>query len=762
MRRYITAVCILLAMVAVVSGCSKSPEEKKKDYLESAQKYLDKGKNAEAAIQYQNALQITPDDVKTLVSLGEVQLKLNRPQEAYAAFSRAAQADPKNVKAREYLASMLLLAKKYDLAEKQASAILQNDPKNVLAREIQAQTFFMTGKKEQGIKVMEELLKTQSPTEDLYVNGIQMYMAVGRSDDALSLISGGAKLFPKSPRLRFLASDIYAFKNDVESARKWAEDAYRVAPDNVTAGVALAMFYVRHQMPDLYQGQLAQLKTRFPKSPEPLILESTMLRQKRDPDGALKAARKALELKDTTQTRTLIAQILLEKNDVAQAKKVLTETVEKDSKAIFPRILLAQIFLDEKDSAKAIEQLGEPLKTAPRNPEVASTAAQAYLLKGDVKRSREIVDDALKENANNVMLRRMKAKIHFLQGEYKDALAQTDLLNKNSVKTPDLLYIGALSALRLGNTQTAAAYVQSLKGSVPNEWMTFHAEILLSLAKKDIQGAYRVADKAVTLYPGNEEALGLYGFTAARAAGRPTAIAKITAACGKANTSGCHMVLSALLEGSGKKNEALAEIRKAIGLEPDKTMLTHALAQFYARNNMTKDALNEYEKILNKKPDDLNAATMLGMLYQSTGDMKAAKKVYTYILEKNPKDGRAANNLAWILADEGKKSDLDEALRLAQTAKDMYPDDPRIADTLGYVYLKKGLPDNAMGQFQMASEKLPGEPTILYHMALALVDLGRANDAAGYLKKSIAGTEGFKEKPQAQALLARIQSGKKK
>jgi tetratricopeptide (TPR) repeat protein len=153
---------------------------------------------------------------------------------------------------------------------------------------------------------------------------------------------------------------------------------------------------------------------------------------------------------------------------------------------------------------------------------------------------------------------------------------------------------------------------------------------------------------------------------------------------------------------------------------------------------------------------------MLALLHQSSGNLDDAQKVYKYILDKNPKNGLAANNLAWVLAEKGKKSDLDEALKLAQTAKDMYPDDPRVADTLGYVYLKKGLPDNALGQFQMASEKLGDEPTILYHMALALMDLKRDTEAVSYLKKSLVSTKQFPEKQQAQAQLTRLQSKKPK
>jgi len=754
-------VLIFISMV-VLAGCSKSPQEKRQDYLSSAQKYLDKEKYAEAAIQYQNALQITPDDVKTLISLGEAQLKLSRPQEAYAAFMKASQADPKNVKSREYLASMLLLAKRFDLAEQQASTILQTDSKNILAKEVLAQSLFMNGKREQGIKVMEGLLGAQNPTEDMYINTIQMYMSVGRVDDAKALVNKGAARFPKSTKLRFVASDIYALKNDLATARIWAEEAYRVSGGNVSAGVALAMFYARHNMDALYQGQLAALKKNYPQNPEPYLLESSILLQKHDLDGALKTAQKARELKDSTQIRTLIAQLLLEKKDGAQAKKLLTETVEKDPRDILSRIMLARIYIEEKDGTKAIEMLSEPLKMAPQNPDVASTAAQAYIMKGDVKKARELVENSLKENAQNIQLHRMMAKIHFLQGEFKGAVTETELLVKHSVNTPDILYIGALSALRTSGPQAALPYIQSLKTLSPNEWITLHAQIRYYLDQNDKKNAYLIADRAVTLYPGNDEALSLFAYTAPGVIGWPGAIAKIKGICTAKGTASCHMILSALLEGSGKKDEALSEIKTAIGLDPKKDAFYHVLAQYYARNNMMKNALDEYQAILNKNPNDIAAATMLALLHQSSGNLDDAQKVYKYILDKNPKNGLAANNLAWVLAEKGKKSDLGEALKLAQTAKDMYPDDPRVADTLGYVYLKKGLPDNALGQFQMASEKLGDEPTILYHMALALMDLKRDTEAVSYLKKSLASTKQFPEKQQAQAQLTRLQSGKAK
>ena len=762
MRRIRIPVVLFLVFILAMTGCSKSPDEKRQAYLESAQKYQEQGKFAEAAIQYRNALQIAPDDATTLVSLGEAQLKLNRPQEAYASFSRAAKADPKNVKAREYLASMLLLAKRYDMAEKESRAVLEIDPGHVMAREVLAQALFMGGKREEGIDIMEGLLKGKNPTEEMYINSIQMYMAVGRTPDALALIDRGAVLFPKSTRLRFMASDIYALQEDTGTALKWAQDAYKVSEESVSAGVALAMFYARNNMDALYRSQLAVLQEKHPESPEPFLLEATILHTKKDLDGALKAARKARELKDSTQIRTLISQILLEKKEPAEAKALLTESMEKDAKDILSRVLLAQIYLDEKDGTKALDVLGEPLKTAAKSPDVASTAAQAYMLKGDVKKARELVENALREHDQNISLHRMMAKIHFLQGEFRKALAETDLLVSHSVNTPDILYVGALSALRSTGPQAALPYIQSLKDKAANDWITLHAQLRYYLDQKDSKNAFPIAEKALGLYPDNEEALAFYASLAPAEVGWQKAIDKVKGVCAKTGAAGCHMVLSALHEGSGNKDLALAEIKKAIELDPRKDAYYHALAQYYARNKMLEKALDEYEGILHKNPSDLAAATMLALLHQNAGNPDSAMKTYKYILDRDPKNGLAANNMAWMLAEKGTKRDLDEALKLAQTAKDMYPEDPRVADTLGYVYLRKGMTDNALGQFQLALEKLADEPTILYHKALALVDLKRDTEAMNTLRKAMAGTKPFPEKQQAQKLLVRLMEGEKK
>jgi len=189
--------------------------------------------------------------------------------------------------------------------------------------------------------------------------------------------------------------------------------------------------------------------------------------------------------------------------------------------------------------------------------------------------------------------------------------------------------------------------------------------------------------------------------------------------------------------------------------------LYHYLASFYVRNHMTSQALKEYEAILNKKPDDLKAATLLALIHHDAGHIENAVKVYNYILNRDPGNAIASNNLAWIIAnDTGKRPDLDRALQLATDAKQKFPDNPRIADTLGYVYFKKGLYANAQSQFSSALEHTPNDPMINYHLALVLARQGRHKDAVPFVKRALSSKEKFSDRDAAQKLLSDLSARK--
>ena len=50
----------LLIAAALIAGCTRDPQIRKKEYLDKGLSYFEKGKYEEAVIEYQNAIQIDP------------------------------------------------------------------------------------------------------------------------------------------------------------------------------------------------------------------------------------------------------------------------------------------------------------------------------------------------------------------------------------------------------------------------------------------------------------------------------------------------------------------------------------------------------------------------------------------------------------------------------------------------------------------------------------------------------------------------------
>ena len=144
----------------------------------------------------------------------------------------------------------------------------------------------------------------------------------------------------------------------------------------------------------------------------------------------------------------------------------------------------------------------------------------------------------------------------------------------------------------------------------------------------------------------------------------------------------------------------------------------------------------------------------MGAIYEKLGNMEEAKVSFNQALNVNPNYEDAANELAYILADEGRE--LESALAWARLARKKQPENPAMADTLGWVYYKVGNHVLARDQLEFAVSKQPENPTFLYHLAMIYKETKQINKAQSALKKAIAGRTDFKERPLGLQLLKRI------
>ena len=143
---------------------------------------------------------------------------------------------------------------------------------------------------------------------------------------------------------------------------------------------------------------------------------------------------------------------------------------------------------------------------------------------------------------------------------------------------------------------------------------------------------------------------------------------------------------------------------------------------------------------------------LLGILYDVKKQYDLSETQYRLALSVKPGFGPAANNLAYLLAIQDKR--IDEALDLAKQAKDTLPADPRVMDTLGWIYYKKGLYDNAINEFSQSLEKIPHNAVVHFHLGLAFHKKGQNKSARRELEKALHLDGNFDGSIEAMRVLA--------
>jgi tetratricopeptide (TPR) repeat protein len=138
-------------------------------------------------------------------------------------------------------------------------------------------------------------------------------------------------------------------------------------------------------------------------------------------------------------------------------------------------------------------------------------------------------------------------------------------------------------------------------------------------------------------------------------------------------------------------------------------------------------------------PDNHNVLSALALTLENAGRWPEAKQVYQAVTRVYPNDYIALNNLAFGMAEHPENSgDLDQALSMAQRARQLLTTPvPEISDTLGWIYLKKNLPDNALEIFRDLVAKQPHHSTYRLHLGMALAMKGEKTEALDQLREAL-------------------------
>jgi Flp pilus assembly protein TadD len=289
--------------------------------------------------------------------------------------------------------------------------------------------------------------------------------------------------------------------------------------------------------------------------------------------------------------------------------------------------------------------------------------------------------------------------------------------------------------VRQGEVDRAAAAIKDLAAKYPDAPAVLVEQGMIAGSRGDVAGARASFERALKTSPNDVDALlGLVSLDLA--AGRTTdAVGRIDAALAK-GTPGPSLLMVAARTYASVNDTARAEaiLRRIIQSDPSSLGAYDLLARIYMTQGRVSDALTNFEKVTQGDPRQVSAQTMVATLLEAQRRVDEAVVRYEDILKIDPAAPVPANNLAWIYAERG---ELVRALQLARVAHNKLPGDPRVNDTLGWVYVKQKLYEMALAPLQKSVSLRPDNAQYHYHLGVAYAGLGQKGNARKSLERAL-------------------------
>lgn len=191
--------------------------------------------------------------------------------------------------------------------------------------------------------------------------------------------------------------------------------------------------------------------------------------------------------------------------------------------------------------------------------------------------------------------------------------------------------------------------------------------------------------------------------------------------------------------------------RDATLVAPDEPQAWRVYAVQLETTGALASALEAQARLLTLKQADEGAFRDVARLSRKLGKTDQAVATYRQWLNQNPNAVLALNNLAAIL---GSSPDtLNEAVQLAQKARELARSSPAVADTLGWLLYSRNQGEDRAQALTLLTEASSGMDNPLHHLHLAeaLAAAGKAADAKTAIERALEHGN-FDERPRALEL----------
>ncbi len=759
-RTFISA----LLLLGLITGCSRDPNVRKQKYLESGQRYFEKNKYREAAIQFANAIQVDSRFADAHYQLAQVYLKLQDTPRAYQELARTVELQPDHTQARTDLANLLIAGNELDRSEEQLDLLAPHAAGSAKIQTSWANYYSARGDNAAALQSMQRALQLDGNNSDLFLNMALLQLRASQLDAAETSFRKAVELNPRSTGAQLALGSFYQARSRWNDAEQTFLHAIELDPQALDARAAMARLYLAQGRHDDAEQFLKQIKRELPQNSAADRMLGDFYLSTGNLDKAVEEYSSLYKSHPADlQVKKNYIQLLILHDQIDPAARLNDEVLQANPRDVQCLIYRGQIQLHQGKSRDAAETLQAAIKTAPDSAVAHYHLGVALDGAGNSQSAENEWQTAIRLQPGMIEAHRALAQAELRRDNYTALQQSADALIKLTPQSADGYIFHALAAEGRKDYSTAEADLKQAIDVAPQNPAGYVEMGNLRLTRKKYADAEKSFEAALDRNPASVDALAGLSRTLVLQKRADKAASRINAQIAKVpNNASFYSLLGMLLW--GQKNYAGAEtaLKKATGLNKNDSNALLMLGQVQSAAGRDDDALATLENATRDAgaaASDARFYILAGEIHEAKHEASKAQQLYERALQVHPENPQASNNLARLLLEEG--SNVDVAFSHAQIARRGMPESPIAADTLGMAFLKKNDYSSAADLFKEAIRrtedlKNPGDADYFYHLALAYEKLGQREAARAELEKALKANPNFAKADDARKLLAQF------
>ncbi len=625
-----------LMLTLLLAACGDKPET----MLISAKDYLAKNDSKAAIIQIKNALQSNPDLPEARFLLGTTLLESRDPVGAELELRKALELKhPQDLVAPQLARAMLAQGQAKKLIDEFAKMELSQASAKASLQISLSSAYGLQGNVELSQAALNAALLVDPGYAPALIAQARQKAVQRDFDGALALADEVIVKSPKSFEAWKLKGDILLYaKNQVVDALAAYRRAVELKPDFLVGHAAVTTLLLQQGNLTDAATQVEQIKKFAPQHPQTKYLEAQLAFQNKDFKLARELALQVLKASpNNIQGLQLAGAVELQLNSLLQAESYLSKAVQLAPELALTRRLLVVTYLRSGQTAKAMAALLPGLKKENVDPELLSVAGEVYLQNGDIKQAAEYFTKATQQNPKNSRNRTSLALTHFMAGQVDLALAELqDIVMSDTGTTADLALISV--HLRRQEFDLALKAIDGLEKKQPDKPLAAHLRARTLLDKKDIAGARKSFERALTIDPSYFPAV--VSLAAMDMADKKPEDAKkrFEAVLTKdPKNSRAALALAEIAARSGATNDEVGKlIGNAVAANPTDAAPRLLLIDFHLRNKDVRAASSAAQNAAAALPDSPEVLDALGRTQQAAGELNQAITSYNKLAGMQP------------------------------------------------------------------------------------------------------------------------------